>query len=142
MNTPYPVPISVKGIVFEEGAVWLRKNERGEWELPGGKLDQGEQPTETVVREMEEELGLRVTSGDLVDAYLYTIELSSDEERGVLVLSYACEVVERVGDVEHLGEAGKAEFECVPLEELETLRMPEFYKEAIRRANEVQNSKR
>lgn len=33
------LPISVKGIVFQDGKVWLRRNERSEWELPGGKLD-------------------------------------------------------------------------------------------------------
>ena len=45
---PYDVPISCKGIVFENGRVWIRQNERGEWELPGGKLDPGEQPEDTV----------------------------------------------------------------------------------------------
>lgn len=47
---PYLVPVSVKGIVFDDDGVWLRSNERGEWELPRGKIDPGEQPTETVVR--------------------------------------------------------------------------------------------
>ncbi len=43
MYHTYSVPISVKGIIFENNSVWLRKNEREEWELPGGKLDEGEQ---------------------------------------------------------------------------------------------------
>lgn len=43
----YNILISVKGIVFDDEKVWLRKNERQEWELPGGKLDKGEQPEET-----------------------------------------------------------------------------------------------
>ena len=75
MSQIYTVPISVKGIVFEDGKVWLRKNEREEWELPGGKLDQDEQPTETVVREMKEELGFEVTISDLVHAHLYQIKV-------------------------------------------------------------------
>ena len=36
--TPYIIPVSVKGVVFDGGKVWLRQNERNEWELPGGKL--------------------------------------------------------------------------------------------------------
>jgi 8-oxo-dGTP pyrophosphatase MutT (NUDIX family) len=87
---PYAVPISVKGIVFENGSVWLRKNERDEWELPGGKLDQGEQPEETVAREMQEELGFTVKVKNLVSAHLYIITRSIDEKSGVLVLSYVC----------------------------------------------------
>ena len=78
-------PISVKGIVFENNSVWLRKNERNEWELPGGKLDQGEQPETTVVRELREELGFDVEVVDIIQAHLYTIKTS--ESKGVLVIT-------------------------------------------------------
>jgi len=33
----------------------------GYWELPGGKIDPGESPTDAAVREVHEELGLRVS---------------------------------------------------------------------------------
>lgn len=67
MHTPYLVPISVKGIVFEGDKVWLRQNERNEWELPGGKMDEGEQPEQTVIREMQEELGLDTEVVDIIN---------------------------------------------------------------------------
>lgn len=131
----YTVPISVKGIVFEEDKVWLRKNEREEWELPGGKLDEGEQPTETVVREMREELGFEVEAKDLISAYLYKIKVSADESRGVLVISYLCTIIKKVGDFEHEGEAGPAKFQAFSLDEVESLNIPQFYKEAIKIAS-------
>lgn len=134
MYTPYLVPISCKGIVFEDGKVWLRKNERNEWELPGGKLDPGEQPEETVAREMLEELGIEVRVGRVVDNYLYTIHVSEDENRGVLVASYICELVKQVGDVEHIGEAGRAEFRQFESSEIANLSLPDFYKRAIKMA--------
>ncbi len=96
MNQNYSVPISVKGIVLEDDKIWLRKNERNEWELPGGKLDEGEQPIETVVREMEEELGLEVIVSDLVHAHLYKIKKSNDESKGVLVISYLCGLLRKL----------------------------------------------
>lgn len=132
MNTPYLLPISVKGIVIEDGKVWLRKNERNEWELPGGKLDEGEQPPErTLRREMEEELGFQVLVKDIIQAQVYIIQKSVDEKRGVLVVSYACEIESKNGEFELEGEAGKAEFKAFSLVEVPMLPMPNFYKDAI-----------
>ncbi|MFD2235322.1 NUDIX domain-containing protein [Phaeospirillum tilakii] len=41
-------PVSVKGVLFSESKVVLLENERSEWELPGGKLDTGEAPSQCV----------------------------------------------------------------------------------------------
>lgn len=37
MNPEYPV--SIKGVVVRDGRVLLLKNERDEWELPGGRIE-------------------------------------------------------------------------------------------------------
>ena len=42
-------PVSVKGVTVRAGKVLL-ENERAEWELPGGKLELGEDPAGCVVR--------------------------------------------------------------------------------------------
>jgi hypothetical protein len=34
---PHLFPVSVKGVVVRDGRVLLLRNERDEWELPGGK---------------------------------------------------------------------------------------------------------
>ncbi len=131
MYIPYRIPISVKGVIFEDGRVWLRKNERGEWELPGGKLDRGEQPVQTVSRELHEELGFRIEAVKLIDAYLHVIHDSIDEQDGVLVLYYLCQLVDKEGAMETIGEAGRATFRLVDREELKTLNMPQFYRVAL-----------
>jgi 8-oxo-dGTP diphosphatase len=40
---------------------------QGRWFLPGGGVDHGESPTESLTREMEEESGLTVTVGSLFE---------------------------------------------------------------------------
>lgn len=134
MPQPYAVPISCKGVIIEAGKVWLRSNERGEWELPGGKLDESEQPEEAVIREMGEELGVVVSvlPSPLLN-HMYHIK-TPKVNRHIFVTIYECVFEKRVGEVEHIGEAGKADFKQFSPEEIEGLNMPEFYKKAIEMA--------
>ncbi|MCS7287233.1 MAG: NUDIX domain-containing protein [Anaerolineae bacterium] len=54
-------PIREAGaIVFWGKNVVLRKNKNGHWLFPKGHIEEGERPEETAVREVSEELGLRV----------------------------------------------------------------------------------
>jgi 8-oxo-dGTP pyrophosphatase MutT (NUDIX family) len=134
MYETHKLPISLKGILFEDGKVWLRKNQRNEWELPGGKLDKDEQPQEAVVRELEEELGMKTAVKDIIQSDLYKIKGSPDEASGVLVISFLCEILDKKGEMELEWEEGKAEFQKFSFDEVQTLNMPDFYKRAIYKA--------
>ena len=79
-------PVSVKGVLVRDGQVLLLKNEHEEWELPGGKLELGEEPPACVAREITEETGLPVTTGPILDAWQYHIR----EGRDVLIVTYGC----------------------------------------------------
>lgn len=43
-------------------------NHAGQWALPGGRIDAGESPLEAALREMQEEVGLRLAATDLLGA--------------------------------------------------------------------------
>jgi 8-oxo-dGTP pyrophosphatase MutT (NUDIX family) len=79
-------PVSVKGVAVRDGRVLLLENERGEWELPGGKLEPGEDPPECVVREISEETGWQVTAGPILDCWQYHIR----DGRDVVIVTYGC----------------------------------------------------
>jgi 8-oxo-dGTP pyrophosphatase MutT (NUDIX family) len=82
-------PVSVKGVAVQDEMVLLLQNERNEWELPGGKLELGEDPADCVVREIAEESGWRVTAGALLDCWQYHIREGQD----VVIVTYGCHVL-------------------------------------------------
>jgi 8-oxo-dGTP pyrophosphatase MutT (NUDIX family) len=117
-------PVSVKGVVIRDGRILLLRNERDEWELPGGKLELGEDPASCVAREITEEVGWPVTTGPILDAWQYHIREGVD----VLIVTYGCHTTSDAAPVvsnEHkevgLFTAGEAA----------GLRMPEGYKKSI-----------
>ena len=121
---PQLFPVSVKGVVIRDGRVLLLRNERDEWELPGGKLELGEDPARCVAREITEEVGWAVTTGPILDAWQYHIRDDVD----VLIVTYGCNADTDAGPVvsnEHK-EVGLFTSDEVP-----TLRMPDGYKKSI-----------
>jgi 8-oxo-dGTP pyrophosphatase MutT (NUDIX family) len=120
-------PVSVKGVVLtQDRRVVLLKNERDEWELPGGKLERSEAPDRCVARELEEELALTVRVGPLIDAWLY--EVLPGEE--VLIVTYGCYPAPFVA-LTHSAE--HKEVDAFAPEAVRSLSMPDGYKRSIQR---------
>lgn len=118
---PAVFPVSVKGVVGPDDQVLLLRNERDEWELPGGKLDPEETPEACVAREIQEESGWEVGVGPLLDAWVYRIRPGVD----VFIVTYGCHLVvggDAVLSDEHL-EAG-----LFGIADLARLKMPDGYR--------------
>ncbi|MFB6158890.1 MAG: NUDIX domain-containing protein [Candidatus Nanohalobium sp.] len=47
-------------IIRENKVLLLYREDEQHWEVPGGKVEEGESPTEAAVREAEEEIGVKV----------------------------------------------------------------------------------
>jgi 8-oxo-dGTP pyrophosphatase MutT (NUDIX family) len=124
-NSAYRFPVSVKGVVIRHGRVILLKNERSEWELPGGKLELHESPASCVEREFAEELRLDVKAERLLDSWIYTIAAGVH----VLILTYGC--TETRENAAALSGEHK-DFEWFSIKDLDPLDMPGGYKASIR----------
>jgi len=118
-------PVSIKGVLEVGERIVLLRNERDEWELPGGKLERGEDPQECVERELFEELNVRASATRLLDVWLYDI-LGQVE---VLIVTYAMQPL-RADTVLHISDEHR-EIGLFPPEEIAALRMPEGYKRSI-----------
>lgn len=84
------------GRCIVDGAVLLTRlsrlePERGKWTLPGGGVEFGESPVETLVREFDEETGLEPQIGPFLDVYSRVYQPNA--RRGALhVLQFVYEV--------------------------------------------------
>jgi ADP-ribose pyrophosphatase YjhB (NUDIX family) len=81
-------PVTVKAVcIHQDARALLCRNDRGHWELPGGRPEVGELFQETVVRELREETGLEVT----VDRLLAVRGFEVVRGNWVDVVAYACQ---------------------------------------------------
>lgn len=123
-------PVSVKGVVINADRVLLARNDRGEWELPGGRLELGETPAECVAREIDEECGLQVAARRLLDCWVFEVIPG----RRVLIVAYGCDLLSQPSRLRVSGEHDAVAF--LPLTDLGRIALPEGYRSAIRRALE------
>ncbi len=91
------LPLSAKGIVLRRYAdggyrVLLARNDRHEWELPGGRPEAGESEAAALVREVLEETGQQVEVGPLVNRFELEIPQAGARVR---IAAYGCRLVRR-----------------------------------------------
>ncbi len=135
--------VTVKGLCVRDGKVLLMlepKARSGKWEMPGGGLDFGEDIKIGFKRELEEEMGLKVTKISQAPVYVWTHKFK--ERRGLdwyysLVLAYRVEFesldFKETEECEDLSFFSKEELSKIELagqtKELPGLFNPEDFKE-------------
>ena len=103
--------IGAFAIIFDEQSRVLlcHRRDLDVWNLPGGGVENGELPTEAVIREVKEESGLEVAIERLVGVYG---KVAKDE----LVFAFVCRVVGgRLSITDEASESKYFETEQIPL---------------------------
>ena len=90
--------IGVKAIITDkEGKILLIKRSekygclKDAWDIPGGRIDFGEEPVEGLKREIKEETGLALKE---VKKILDVSTVYKDESKHIIRITYLCEVEE------------------------------------------------
>ncbi len=101
-------PFACDSILIENGKVLLIKRGKepfkSQWALPGGRIDDDETAEQCVVREMEEETGLRVEPLKLTGLY-------SDPKRDPRLVIAAAYLVRRIrGELKPGDDAAQAQW--------------------------------
>jgi len=99
-NAPAPTAIVAAAsavVVNDEHKILLqRRRDNNLWSLPGGAMELGESIAQTVMREVQEESGLRVELVRLVGVYTdprHLIAYSDGEVRQQFSICFACRVI-------------------------------------------------
>ena len=127
--------ITVAGLLIKDGKVLVIKRARNErylagmYELPGGKVDFGEQPNDALKREFLEETGLTIQVLTPYKAYSY---LSHENKRHTVEIVYTVALIGKPG----IKLSDEHEDYCwVSPKDVDTIPMTDEIKENIRQGN-------
>lgn len=103
MHSFSPLLVVAVALIDPDGRVLLQQRPPGKpmaglWEFPGGKIEQGETPELALIRELEEELGIRIHASCLAPATFASEALG---ERHLLLLLYVCRKWEGIPEARH-----------------------------------------
>jgi 8-oxo-dGTP diphosphatase len=87
----------VGGVLIHEGRVLLirrgKEPLRGRWVVPGGTVELGETLEQALVREMEEETGLRVEPGEVLTVFDRIMQEAGTVRYHYVIVDYLCSYV-------------------------------------------------
>lgn len=97
-DSPAPMWVAAVALIDARGRVLVQKRPAGGehgalWEFPGGKLEAGEAPEKTAVRELFEELGITIALPDLRPvSFACGLVSARERPRSLVILLFACAV--------------------------------------------------
>jgi 8-oxo-dGTP pyrophosphatase MutT (NUDIX family) len=112
------IHVSAAVIVDDTGRVLVvRKQGTTRFMQPGGKPEPGETPSQTLIRELHEELGLRLDEADLEPLGTFVSEAANEPGPRVVAAAFSVSIAAAEG----VGQAELAELRWITPADAETL---------------------
>jgi len=124
------ITVGVTGLAVRQDGSFLltQRNEPTDplfhlkWNIPGGGMEWGEKPEETLIREFKEELGVTLGDGPLGYISKYPVPVTALWETAhILLLTYAVDIGDQAIDLTRDPEHETASYRWFTLSELDTL---------------------
>lgn len=123
-------PVSAKAVVVSGGKILILRQQNGNWDLPGGKVNDNESVMDGLIREVWEETRLSVTPLGLLTSSTKPRQKDDD----LLVLSYLCEVRDETAELEVRLSHEHVDYRLIDLGEALSLPLHEHYAQALQKA--------
>ena len=116
-------PISIKAIVIDNNKVLCLKNERNEWDFPGGKINFDEDTEKCLKREVMEETNLDIMNLKILKPFSLKFN-----DVPVFILVYSAEIsCDSSISISH----EHSEYNFFSKSEIKNLNMPQSYKDLV-----------
>ena len=98
VNNPQITRVAAYGLVLSESRILLCRisdqltSHAGQWTLPGGGIEFGEEPAAAMVREVHEETGLDVRPEHIADVHSVNLSLDGKDFHAIRII-YATELL-------------------------------------------------
>ncbi|MFW6111001.1 MAG: NUDIX hydrolase [Thermoproteota archaeon] len=136
MKRKYPTGpvLGVGGVVIWKGRILLEERKfepsRGKWSIPGGVVELGESPEQSVIREVEEETNLQVCNPQLLDVVnSVTVDGKGEIEYHFVVIDYFVKL--KGGILKAADDARQVRW--VDLAQVESYNLPESFRKFFHR---------
>ena len=117
--------VSIKGILYQDGKYLLRKNQRNEYELLGGRLESDDSsPEERIVKEFIEESGIEIKAEIHREPWLYEIA-----KKNIIIVPYVCSAISYP---KQLIDKDGGTIHWIEKDMLDTINIPYGYLDSIR----------
>lgn len=126
--------IPQKAIMEHNGKVLIVQDDKGMWELPGGRLHNDETPPDGLKREIREELSTEIRPTGIFDTFVFT---SASGAKHFLVI-YLCEPLDDIRKIVAQEDEIK-DMRWIGADEFDSLQMRNEYREVLKKFFNTKN---
>ena len=116
-------PVSIKAIIIDNNKILCLKNERNEWDFPGGKINFDEDVEEGLIREVKEETNLDIKNLKILKPFNLKFN-----DVPVFIVVYSCEISCNSSIFVYYEHS---EYNFFSKSEIKSLNMPQSFKDLV-----------